>query len=361
MAVNLASKYSGKVDERFKVASKTEPWTSGEYEFLGVQTVKVYNVNTSALNDYDRTAASNRFGTPAELGDSVQEMTLSQDKGFTFIIDAGNDADQMGAKNAGKALRREVDEVIIPTVDKYRLAKWANGAGNGAIISAPAAATIVGLINTACIALDNDGVPEEGRAIFIRATDYGYLRTSTEFAAIDPLGAKSIGAGVVGEVFGVPVIKVPDSYLPDCYFMIVHKSAVFAPTKIQKYTIKKDPPGIDGSLAEGRLYYDAFVKGQKADGIYVAGVSGSMCAAVTATYVGSTTDTITLASATAGTTIKYTLDGTDPKFSTTALTYSSALDTSAWAAGTYTVKAYAEKTGLISSLTSTTAVAVSDS
>jgi hypothetical protein len=31
-------------------------------------------------------------------------MTMSQDRAFTFTIDKGNDADQMGVKNAGKAL-----------------------------------------------------------------------------------------------------------------------------------------------------------------------------------------------------------------------------------------------------------------
>lgn len=358
MAVNLALKYSAKVDERFKKQSVTAPWTSGDYDFIGVSTVRVYNIATSAMNDYTRTGTA-RYGTPAELQDSYQEMTLSKDRSFTFTVDAGNNGDQMGVKNAGTALKRQIDEVIVPELDVYRLGAWADKAGNGAIISAPAANTIAGLIMDGTVALDNDKVPADGRALFIRASYYKFLKLCTEFTYIDSIAAKALGMGIVGEFDGMKVVKVPDSYLPNCYFMIVHKSAVFAPVKLQEYKTHTNPPGINGVLVEGRVRHDAFVNGQKCDGIYVAGVSGSMCAAVTATYVGGSTDTITLASATAGATIYYTLDGSDPKFSPAVLTYSQALDTSGYVAGTYVVRAYAAKSGLINSITSTTSIAVS--
>lgn len=359
MAVNLASKYSSKVDERFKKQSVTAPWTSGEYDFIGVSTVRAYNISTSAMNDYTRTGTA-RYGTPAELQDSYQEMTLAKDRSFAFTVDKGNDTEQMGVKNAGKALRRQIDEVIVPELDIYRLGKWADYAGNGAIISAPAANTIAGLIMDGTVALDDDLVPPDGRALFIRADYYKFLKLCSEFTYIDSLAAKALGMGIVGEFDGMKVVKVPSSYLPNCYFMIVHKSAPFAPAKLTEYKTHVDPPGINGVLVEGRVRHDAFVLGQKCNGIYVAGISTKMCAAVTSTYVGGSTDTITLASATAGTTIKYTLDGSDPKFSPTVLTYSQALDTSGYEAGTYVVRAYAAKSGLINSITSTTSHAVSD-
>lgn len=359
MAINYAMKYSAKVDERFKQQSVTAPWTSGDYDFIGVKTIRAYNISTVALGDYSRTGTA-RYGTPAELADSYQEMTLSQDKAFAFTVDKGNDADQLGVKNSAKALKRQIDEVIVPALDKYRLANWANFAGNGAILaSAPAATTIVGLIAAGAVALDNSIVPEDGRALFIRATNFNQLRLSTEFLANEKLSEKSLAKGVVGEFMNMKVVKVPDSYLPNAYFMIVHKSAVFAPAKLTEYKTHVDPPGINGVLAEGRLYHDAFVLGQKCSGIYVAGVTTKMCVAPTVTYTGGATDTIAITSTTSDTTIKYTLDGTDPKFSPTALTYSSAISTADYTAGTYTVKAYAAKTDLISSLVTTTDCAVS--
>ena len=111
MAIEYASKYAAKVDERFVVASLTNAAVNNDFEFTGVDTVKVYSVPTVALNDYSLTG-TNRYGTPEDLQNEVQSLVLTQDKAFTFIIDSKSEDDTMGAMEAGKALRREIDEVI---------------------------------------------------------------------------------------------------------------------------------------------------------------------------------------------------------------------------------------------------------
>ena len=42
MAVNLAAKYSGKVDEVIKNGALSQPSVNNDYDFIGVKTVKVY-------------------------------------------------------------------------------------------------------------------------------------------------------------------------------------------------------------------------------------------------------------------------------------------------------------------------------
>jgi hypothetical protein len=67
MALNLASKYSNKVDERFSILSVTENiGMNKDYDWSGVKTVTAYNVDTVAMADYTRSCAS-RYGTPTEL------------------------------------------------------------------------------------------------------------------------------------------------------------------------------------------------------------------------------------------------------------------------------------------------------
>jgi len=61
MAVNLASKYSDKIDERFKLKSLTESAVHQDYDWDGVNTVNVYSVSTYALGNYTRTGTS-RYG-----------------------------------------------------------------------------------------------------------------------------------------------------------------------------------------------------------------------------------------------------------------------------------------------------------
>ena len=81
--------------------------------------------------------------------------------------------------------------------------------------------------------------------------------------------------GVIGQIDGVPLILVPDSYLPEnTLFIITNKIATVAPVKLAEYKIHDNPPGINGWLVEGRLYYDAFVLNNKKAAIYVHKKSG---------------------------------------------------------------------------------------
>ena len=103
MAVNYAIKYSDKVAERFAKSSVTAGAFNEDVKFDGANTVRVYSVDTAPLNNYSRSSTS-RYGTPVELGDSVQSFTLANDKSFTYTIDKGNDNDQMNVKAAAKTL-----------------------------------------------------------------------------------------------------------------------------------------------------------------------------------------------------------------------------------------------------------------
>lgn len=75
--------------------------------------------------------------------------------------------------------------------------------------------------------------------------------------------------GVIAMLDGASVIKVPANRLPAGFgFMMCHPSATVAPTKLEDYRIHSDPPGISGSLVEGRICYDAFVLDNKKMAIY---------------------------------------------------------------------------------------------
>ena len=75
--------------------------------------------------------------------------------------------------------------------------------------------------------------------------------------------------GVVSNLDGAVVIKVPANRLPEKFgFLVGHPSATVAPTKLEDYKIHQDPPGISGSLVEGRICYDAFVLDNKAKALY---------------------------------------------------------------------------------------------
>lgn len=312
--INLALKYSKKVQERFYQESLTQSSFSKDLdmEFTGVKSVRVSEIGTAPMNDYVRSGA-NRYGTPQELQDSVQEFIMTKDRSFTFTIDKGNDAEQQYIKKAGKAMSRQLREVVTPEIDKYRFKVWAQNAGLGTAVAAPTKTTIFGMIVDACAEMDNKLVPKKGRTLYVGTVAYKALIQSPEFLELDKLGTKAVEKGQVGQVMGVPVKYIPDSYLPaNVYFMIILQDAAISPVKLHEYNIHKDPPGISGHLAEGRFIYDAFVKGTKMDGIYVAMATGYKVADPTASVSGTTA---TLSCSTGGATIWYTTDGSDPRYS----------------------------------------------
>lgn len=269
MAQHYAEKYSSKVDERFSKASITDGALNTDYEFSGVNVVKVYSINTVALGNYTM-SGTNRYGTPAEIDDTVQTLTLSQDKAFTFTIDKRNAEDSNGAKNAGVALRREIDEVIIPTVDKYRLTALATNAGNA---TTPAAITKTNAYDTFLDAqnlLLDDLVPVTDRVAYVSPTFYKAIKEDSSFVRASDMAQTMAINGAVGQVDGVAIVPVPTSYLPaDVEFIIAHKSALVSPVKLAEYKTHEDAPGINGILVEGRIYYDAFVLANKANAICV--------------------------------------------------------------------------------------------
>jgi N4-gp56 family major capsid protein len=271
MAVNLASKYSSKVDERFKLKSLTEAATHQEYEWNGVNAVNVYSIATSAMGNYARTGA-NRYGTPAELDDTVANYTLSRDRAFTFSIDKGNREDSQMVREAGKALARQNDEVVVPEIDIYRLSKWAAAATANSGVPAATNITTSNAYSSflqATAYLDDNKVPQEGRIAFVTPSFYNFLKQDSTFLKASDIGQTMLINGQVGEVDGVKIVKVPTSYMPaKTPFILVHKSVMCAPKKLQEYKIHENPPGINGNLVEGRIYYDAFVLDAKKKGVY---------------------------------------------------------------------------------------------
>lgn len=346
--INLASKYSDKIVEKFHSSSFLIGKTSSEYDFAGVKSITIYTPLTQELGVYNRTASANRFGTPKEMEDMIQEFTMTQEPSFAITIDKGNQSDQMYIKEAGKMLNLQIRERNVPKMDKYAFERFIHNAGKVAGLTAPTKATIVTQLSDALTHLDNMEVPEEGRFIYVGATVYNMLRLSSEYLAVDPMAQKSLGKGVVGEFMSTPVVKMPDSRLPqNVYFFIGYKSAMLLPFKIKTYRLNTKPQGIDGALLEGREYYDAFVIGVRADGLYAGVASASVQANVTITPTGAS-HALVSASATQ---ILYTVDGSDPRYSPTATVYTGAVTLTAG----QTIKAFAKRTGYFpSAVTSAT-------
>jgi len=269
--IEYALKYSPIVDERFRLGALTGGMVNDEYDWVGVETVKVYSIPTAAMNDYTLTGA-NRYGTPAELENAAQELKVSKDRSFTFTIDRKSTDDTMFTMEAGRALRRQIDEIILPEVDTYRIAALAGGAVAEHVHddAAVTAANAYALFLDGQEDLDNAKVPQGGRFAIVDPAFLNYLKQNENFIKQSDLSQRIAITGVIGECDGVMIVKAPKSYFPTgVHCIITNRMVMPSPVKLQNYKIHMDPPGINGALVEGRIRYDAFILDMKKNAIAV--------------------------------------------------------------------------------------------
>ncbi len=268
MAINYASKYAQKIDEKFAREAMTTPAVNNDYDFVGVKTVNVYSIPTASMNDYSVTGTS-RYGTPKELESTVQELTMSQDRSFTFTIDRGTYNDTQMSNAAGAALQRQIREVVVPEIDKYRFEKICEGAGTVVTGTLSKATAYDAFLSGATVLIDNN-VPLVGCVAFVSSNFYKNIKEDSSFIRNGDMSQEMLIKGQVGTIDGIPVIVVPKTYFPEnVEFIITNQAATTSPVKLSEYKIHDNPPGINGWLVEGRVYYDAFVLSNKEDAIYV--------------------------------------------------------------------------------------------
>lgn len=271
MAINYAEKYSAKVDEAFALESKTNGAVNNDYDFTGVNTVNVYSIPTSPLNDYDINKSSNRYGTPEELGDVKQTLVLLRDRSFTFVIDRKNLDDTMGVKAAGTALARQIREQVIPEIDIYTIKTIAENAGKTEYEQTITKDNAYEMFLKGQEVLGDAKVPNTGRIAYVTYGMYNFLKLDPAFIKQGDSAQAIVVNGQVGIVDGTAIVPVPKSYFPEgVNFVVTHAMATVRPIKLEDYKIHDNPPGISGQLVEGRVRYDAFVLNNKKNAIYVS-------------------------------------------------------------------------------------------
>lgn len=278
MAIELTTKFQPYTDEQFSAESKKHLLTNQDFNWTGAHTIKVYKVTTSEMNDYDRNGANegnwSRYGAVKDLDATTEEFTLKKDRSFTFAIDKLDNDETQQQLQAASALARQNREVVIPEVDAYTYGVMAQNAGTAPAAVELTTTNLYSEILKGSLALDDANVPETARVLVVTPAVYNIMKQCKDIVMETNVGNELRLQGVIGILDGMNVQKIPASRLPDKFgFMIAHPSATVAPVKLEDYTIHENPPGISGSLVEGRICYDAFVLDNKKKAIYYQAVT----------------------------------------------------------------------------------------
>lgn len=316
MAINLMTKYSGKLVKALEYANVLSGKVSDEFEWNGVKGIYQTSVKTVPLTDYNRATTGNRFGGQNEVQDEQQYMELQKDRSVALTIDKGNYQEGMMLKKAGAVIADELNEQVKPEMEQFALTEWAKNAGQyGTITDDDDGAKILVDLLQIEAAFKNARIPANERFAAVDANLFPYIRSA--LTNLDNVTDKMMFRGVVGRVGTLNIIEIPHGDMPtDCWILAWQKRSVLNPKTITDADVHDKPENLSGVLINMRYRYGAFVVGKYAMGVYALLAASKRAAAIAATSAR----VITL---TSGKTVKYTVDGTDPRYSKSAVTITS--------------------------------------
>lgn len=323
MSINLATKYSNKIAQAHTHESFLAGKAKAPYDFVGVKSIRIYTLLSQPLNNYDRTNTTNRYGALSELQDSYQEISMTQDKSFRIAIDKGNNNEQMMVKEAGRVMKMQLREQVVPTGDKRALYQWAWGAGKCIEYSAAISkSNIISMLLDIEKEFMDAFTPLDDRYVVVKNEHVKLIKTSDEFQYVDGVRENFILKGIIGKIGTLNIIAMPAAWFPtNAEHIAFHSRAVGFPFKIRDTRIVTDSEAVNGAVLLGRFNYDAFVVGGACDDVIVVTTSGNKCADP---VVAKSTNT-TITSTTSSAKIYYTTDGSDPRFSASRIEYSAGI------------------------------------
>lgn len=267
MAQNLALKYAKKVSERLHSESIVDSITNKNYDWAGVNAIKLYSVTTMTMNDYQR-SGDNRYGDPEDVGTTLQTWTLAMDRSFAGTIDRLDNSQSQSVMTPGTVLARQLREVLVPEVNTYVMGVI-NTAGDAAArddIVADAATTASNAwVNFLAIRADiqNKLGGTKGYTAVMTPQYYNFLKQSGFVLASDKAYG-DLKSGDLGTVDGTKIVISNSSEMPSNTDLIVtHNDVCTFADVLTDYVTHENPRGVNGWSLEGRVSYDAFVDTNK--------------------------------------------------------------------------------------------------
>ena len=291
-SIALVTKYLPLLDEVYKRSSRTAILDNQSAQFVGANAVKVFKTSMDGLGNYSR---NNGFVAGSVTG-TWETLTLSKDRGRTFMVDAMDDEETLN-QAFGTLVGDFIRTKVVPEIDAYTFAKIA---GTSNILAGTAADITVGttdvpnLVTVAEQAMNEQEVPEEGRILFISEKAYAGLKDKitrttengdhnidraveyfdgmrivrvppTRFYTAITMYDGSTGGQTAGGYIGTTSTGYPIN------FLIVHPSAVM---KVMKHVVPRIFSPAENQTADAwkfdyRAYYDAFVYENKVKGVYL--------------------------------------------------------------------------------------------
>ena len=279
--IEYAKKFVPVIDGIYQKASLTAALdATTKLDFSGTNTVNVMKVSTSGLGDYSR-------DTGYPIGDATvawEAMKLTEERGKEINVDRMDDEETLG-QAFGMVMNEFMRLHVAPELDAYRFAKY--GGATGIESKAAAIATgeeVLKAIDDASAVLDGNEAPEH-RILYVSSA----LKPLLAAGVARQFGSEGAVSRVLTSYNDMPIVYVPQKRFfsgitlnsgADAWgfanagkalnFLMVCPESVL---QVKKLALPKifDPDtnqDKDAWKFQFRLYHDALVYENKANGIY---------------------------------------------------------------------------------------------
>jgi hypothetical protein len=280
--IALAEKFVPVIDGIYKKGSLTAALDATvKPDFTGTNTVKVMKVTATGLGDYSRENGYAKGNATVEW----EALKLEEDRSAELNVDRMDDEETLG-QAFGMLMNEFVRTNVVPEVDAYRFAKYAEGAGTTKAADLATGAEALKAIDEAAAVLDEAEAPED-RVLFVSTA----LKPMLMEAIAREFGSDGKVSRVLNGYNDMQIVYVPASRFytgitlnsgasswgfakgsgaKAINFLMVSKSAVMQATKmaLPKVFTPDENQDKDAWKFQYRLYHDAMVYENKAKGVY---------------------------------------------------------------------------------------------
>ena len=260
-----------------------------QVQWINAKTIKLPVVALSGYKDHTRSIGFNS----GNLANTWEAKELKFDRDIEFFVDA-MDVDETNMVASVANIQTVFErEQAIPETDAYRFSKlYADFVAKGGSVNTTTLTTanFLDWFDTAMEGMDDNGVPEEGRILYLTPAVFKIAKNAQGITRY--LDVKGMSDGTVNrkvwDLDDVEIVKVPSARMKTAYdftdgfkpakhagqinAIAVHPDSVVAR---ERYAyIKMFAPGTDSRTGDGyiyqnRKYGDLFVLNQRLAGIAI--------------------------------------------------------------------------------------------
>lgn len=287
MTYNYAERFERQIEKKYQHGlTSADMGNNKKYKFIDAQTIKIPIIALSGYKDHKRDGSQNK-GT---ITNDWTPYKLTHDRDISFYVDEMDVDETNQVLSAANITSTFMDDQAIPETDAYRYSKlYADATTHGATIDKTVLSTsnILEIFDKAMEAMDEAGVPTEGRKMKVTPKVYTMLKHAEKIQrTLEVTGGANINRNV-RTLDEVAIEKVPSDRFKTVYdfangfapggsakqinMLIYHESAIIAPIKVSDVYLwakGQTPQSAYGWLYQNRSYQDLFLIKQKKEGVF---------------------------------------------------------------------------------------------